>query len=332
MNDSVREISPEEEERKRRPLLVYLLVRLVKEKPLGTVGGVIVLALLIAGIFADLSWLGLPEVGLAPYGQNELHLTDRLSPPSTQYLLGTDNLGRDVLSRVIYGARISIFIGLGATALMALVSGTIGLTSGFLGGKVDLIVQRFVDAWMCFPMLFILLTVMAIVGGGIIQIILVLGITGGIGGSRVSRSAVIAIKANMYVEAARAIGVPTGRILTRHILPNIMPIVIIGISISIGGIILSEASLSFLGFGIPPPTPSWGGMLSGTGRRYMLVAPWMMLWPGLALTTVVFGLNMFGDAIRDILDPRLRGGLGRYSGVKEKIAKKQEEEKRQQAR
>lgn len=299
-----------------------LLIRLVKEKPLGTVGGVIVLILLFVGIFADLAWLGLPEVSIAPYGWNELHLADRLSPPSAQYLLGTDNLGRDMLSRIIYGARISMIIGIGATAISMLVSSAIGLTSGYFGGKYDIIVQRFVDAWMCFPMLFILLTVMAIVGGGIVQILVVLGITGGIGGSRVSRSFAIQLRESMYVQAAKAIGAPTSRILLRHIVPNIMPIIIIGVSISIGGIILAEASLSFLGFGIPPPFPSWGGMLSGSGRRYMVIAPWMMLWPGLALASVIFGLNMLGDAVRDILDPRMRGGLGRYGGVEKQIAKK----------
>jgi len=330
MDESVRE-KPPEEEGKRRSLWVEAGVRLVKEKPLGTVGAIIVLVLFITGVFADLSWLGLPDVGLAPYGQNELHLVDRLTGPSAQYLMGTDNLGRDVLSRVIHGARISMFVGVGATLLSVIFSIAIGLSSAYIGGKFDIIVQRFVDAWMCFPNLFIILTVMAIIGGGVIQIIIVLGISNGIRGSRVMRGGVFAMLGNVYVDAAKAIGSPTIRTLWRHILPNTMPVIIIGFTISMGAMIIAEASLSFLGFGIPPPTPSWGGMLSGSGRRYMLVAPWMMLWPGLALTTVVFGLIMFGDAVRDILDPRLRGGLGRYSGVKEKIAKKQEEEKRQQA-
>jgi peptide/nickel transport system permease protein len=145
---------------------------------------------------------------------------------------------------------------------------------------------------------------------------MVLGVSDGIRGSRVTRSAVIGIKQNVYFEAAKAIGVPTGRTLMKHVLPNIMAVVIIGFTAILGRMILAEATLSFLGFGIPPPTPSWGGMLSGTGRQYMLQAPWMCLWPGLALAVVVYGINMLGDAVRDILDPRLRGGLGRYGGDK----------------
>lgn len=322
MDERVTEKPPEEEEGKRRSLWAEAGMRLLKEKPLGTVGAVIVLTLFIVGIFANF---------IAPYGVNELHLADRLTGPSSEYLLGTDNLGRDVLTRVIYGARISMFVGLGATSIIMIVSISIGLTSAYIGGKFDLIVQRFVDAWMCFPMLFIILTVMAILGGGIIQIILVLGIAGGIGASRIMRSGVFAMIGNVYVEAAKAIGSPTLRTMVRHILPNTMPVIIIGFSISMGGMIIAEASLSFLGFGIPPPEPSWGGMLSGSGRQYMLQAPWMMIWPGLALAIVVYGTNMLGDALRDVLDPRLRGGLGRYGGAKEKLAKKQrEEEKKRQ--
>ena len=161
---------------------------------------------------------------------------------------------------------------------------------------------------MAFPGLILLLTIMSIVGQGVVQMILVLGISGGIGGSRVIRSAVIGIKENDYFLAARAIGTPTTATLMRHVLPNIMPVVIIIFSISIGGVILSLASLSFLGFGLPPETPDWGGMLSREGRLYMEMAPWLALWPGLALTITIYSLNMFGDALRDLLDPRLRGG------------------------
>jgi len=194
----------------------------------------------------------------------------------------------------------------------------IGLISGFSGGKTDMGIQRFVDAFMCFPALFIYLTVMAVLGQGLIQVIVVLGIVRGIHQSRVLRGAVIGIKENVYVEAARAVGASKIRILYKHILPNIMAPVITIFAVSCGYSILGEATLSFLGYGIPPPTPSWGGMLSGSGRRYMQQAPWLALWPGVALVTVVYGLNMLGDAIRDLLDPRLRGGLGRYGGVKAK--------------
>ena len=171
--------------------------------------------------------------------------------------------------------------------------------------------QRFVDAWICFPGLLLLLTIMSLVGQGLLQIILVLGISGGIGGSRIMRGAVIGLKENDYFQAARAVGTPTGQILTRHVLPNIMAPIIIVFSINIGGVIISAASLSFLGFGLPSGSPDWGSMLSGEGREYMEMAPRLALWPGLCLTIVVYCLNMFGDAVRDLLDPRLRGGGGR---------------------
>ena len=272
---------------KRRSRLAAFLIRLVKEKPLGTAGGIIILLLIFVAIFADV---------LAPYPYIEIHLADILKAPSAQYLLGTDHVGRDFLSRIIYGARISMAVGLAATAINVVVAVLIGGISGFLGGKLDLAVQRFVDAWMAFPGLLLLLTIMSIAGRGLLQIILILGIAGGIGGSRVLRGAVIGIKENDYFLAARAIGSPRWRTLIRHVLPNIMPVVIIIFSISVGGVIMSEASLSFLGFGLPASVPSWGGMLSREGRRYMEMAPWLALFPGLALTITVYCLNMFGDA------------------------------------
>jgi len=311
--DTLTEVEP-----RRHSLLVDLVIRLVKEKPLATIGGVIVLVMFITGIFADLAWLGLPEVGLAPYGINEPNLLASLKPPSTQYILGTDLIGRDLFSRMIHGARVSMIVGLAGSGLCVLVAMIIGLVSGFFGGKFDIVVQRIVDAVMCFPPLFLYLTVMAIMGRGLLQVILVLGVSRGIRNSRVVRSAVIGIKENVYVEAATAIGAPNRRILFQHILPNIMAPIIIIFTISMGGMILSEATLSFLGFGIPPPTPSWGGMLSGQARTYMLMAPWLAVWPGLALSIAVYGINMLGDGVRDILDPRGRGGRGRYGRVKTK--------------
>ena len=250
-----------------------------------------------------------------------MHLADRLQGSSARYLLGTDQLGRDLLSRLIYGARLSLVVGLSATAVNVVVAVLIGGTSGFLGGKLDLAVQRFVDAWMAFPGLLLLLTIMSIAGRGLLQIILVLGIAGGIGGSRVVRAAVIGIKENDYFLAARAVGTPTSLILLRHVLPNIMAPVIIIFTINIGGVIISEASLSFLGFGLPTGVPSWGGMLSREGRRFMEQAPWLAFWPGLFLTIVVYSLNMFGDAVRDLLDPRLKGGQGSYGTAKGKRKK-----------
>ncbi|MEC7418271.1 MAG: ABC transporter permease [SAR324 cluster bacterium] len=284
-------------------------IRLLKEKPLGIACGIIIVLLILVAIFADV---------LAPYRYTEMHLEDRLQGASARYLLGTDQLGRDLLSRLIVGARISMLVGLSATTLNLVVAVLIGGISGFLGGKVDLVVQRFIDGWMAFPGLLLLLTIMSIVGRGLPQIIVVLGVTGGIGASRVVRGAVIGIKENDYFLAARAVGTPTRQILIRHVLPNIMAPIIIIFSINIGGVIISEASLSFLGYGLPPEFPSWGGMLSWDGRRYMEMAPWLALWPGLCLTITVYSFNMFGDALRDLLDPRMRGGEGSYGTAKVK--------------
>ena len=293
------------EETRRGSALVNFVKRLFREKPLGAVGGVIVLVMLLTGILADV---------IAPYGYKEVHPIDRFSPPSTQYFLGTDSLGRDVLSRVIYGARISMIVGLAATVLSTVVSTSIGLTSGYVGGKFDIVVQRFVDAWLCFPGLVIYLLLMSLIGAGMLQMILVLGIAGGISASRGPRSFAFWIKESVYVEATKAIGASTWRILGRHLLPNILPLVIVGFSIGVGGVILAEASLSFLGFGIPPPFPSWGQMIGGPARYQMERAPWIVLWPGVALTLAVYGVNMFGDAVRDLVDPRLRGGVGGLGG------------------
>jgi peptide/nickel transport system permease protein len=290
-------------ERKRRSPIVSFLSRLFREKRIGAVGGVIVLMLLFGGIFADL---------LAPYDYAEVNIKDRLDGSSAEHWLGADQLGRDVLSRIIAGARVSLIVGLSGAAINAAVGAIIGTISAFYGGKLDLVIQRFVDAWMSIPWLLVLMTIMSLVGRGMPQIILVLGITAGIGGSRIARSAVMSIKETVYLMAARAIGVSIGRTIFRHILPNIAAPILMVFTNGIGGMIVAEASLSFLGFGLPPDVPSWGGMLSGEGRKYMEFAPHLALWPGLALTIVVWGANMFGDALRDLLDPRLRGGVGGY--------------------
>ena len=313
-------------EKKRPPFLIEIVIRLIKEKPLATFGAAIVLVMFLAGIFAG--WPPFVEIFdrnaestplLAPYGSNVQDWGDRLQGPSVKHLLGTDNLGRDLLSRIIYGAQISMVVGLAVPAIQTILNLLIGGVAAYLGGKVDLIVMLFVDVVMSFPGLVIMLTVVAITGPGLIQVVLLLGILGGIGaGNRVARSAVLSIRQNTYIEAARSVGSTNWRTMVKHILPNIMPIVIVGFTLSMGGAILAEATQSFLGYGIPPPAPSWGGMLSGQARSYMLQAPWMALWPGLALAAVVYGMNMFGDGLRDILDPRLRGGLGRYGATKKK--------------
>jgi len=301
-----------EGEPKRRNALASFLLRLVKEKPLGTAGGIIVLLMLLTAIFADV---------IAPFPYEEIHLKDYLLPPGGTYLLGTDSLGRDVFSRIIYGARLSLYVGLLASLLNVILASLIGIPSGYIGGKYDLVVQRVVDALMSIPGLILLITIMSLVGVGVIQVIVVMGVVGSFSLSRLMRSAATAIRENVYFEAARAIGAPTWRIILRHAIPNIMPILIITFSIGVAGAILAEASLSFLGVGIPPPHPSWGGMLSYEGRRYMYAAPWLAIWPGVALTTAVYGLNVFGDTVRDLLDPRLRGGVGRFSRAVRKLKK-----------
>jgi len=274
------------------------LGRLFREKPLGAAGGVVFLLFLFCGVFADV---------LAPYGINQISPINRLKAPSWQFPFGTDNLGRDMLSRCLYGAQLSVIIGFCAAGLATLISVIVGIVTGYLGGKVDLITQRFVDAWQSFPDLIVLIVVVSVVGPGMPQIIVTLGLLLGIGGSRIIRSAVVSVRENMYVHAAQSIGASTPRILWRHILPNVLPPIIVLFTTRVGAVILIESALSFLGLGVPPPAPTWGGMLSGSGRTFMFQGPWLALAPGLCLTIVVYATNMFGDALRDLLDPRMRG-------------------------
>lgn len=280
------------------PLMDFVR-RLIREKPLGAAGGLIFLIFLFCGIFADV---------LAPHGMNDTNLHVRLESPSLEAPLGTDHLGRDVLSRVLIGAQLSMLVGFLAAGLATVISIVIGLVSGYFGGKVDMLIQRMVDAWMTFPDLVLLIVVVSIVGPGIPQIVIVLGCLYGIAGSRIVRGAVVSVQENMYIHAAQSIGARTYYILWRHILPNIMPVVIVLFTTRIGAVILTEAGLSFLGLGVPPPAPTWGAMLSGTGRTYMYLGPWLALAPGLCLAIVVYAINVFGDALRDLLDPRMRGG------------------------
>ena len=289
----------------RRSFVRDLVGRLFRERPMGAWSGVVVLVLCVVAVFADV---------LAPFPFSEIHLIDRLSGSTGTYLLGTDQLGRDILSRLIYGARLSLWVGIAATSVSLVVSLLVGGVGGFVGGKLDIIIQRFVDAWLSFPGLLLLLTILSTFGRGVLQIIIILGISAGIGNARVVRSAVISIKANPYFEAARSIGSRQTRTLLRHVWPNIAGPIIVIFSITVGGVIISEASLSFLGFGLPEEVPSWGAMLSKEGRKYMEVSPRLAMLPGLALTVVVYCLNMLGDALRDLLDPRLRGAGGASSG------------------
>ena len=281
-----------------RPKPAGFLRRLFRSKPLGAAGGVVFLIFLFCGLFADV---------LAPFGMNEISPINRLKPPSWEFPFGTDNLGRDMLSRCLYGAQLSVSIGLSAASLATVISVVVGILTGYLGGKFDLVVQRFVDAWMSFPELIILIVVVSVLGPGMPQIIGTLGLLLGIAGSRIIRSAVVSVRENMYVHAAQSIGSSTWRILFRHILPNILPPIIVLFTTRVGAVILAESGLSFLGLGVPPPAPTWGGLLSGGGRTYMFQGPWLALAPGLCLTVVVYATNVFGDALRDLLDPRLRG-------------------------
>ena len=281
-----------------RPAFITFTLRLIREKPLGAFGGAIFVLFLFFGLFADF---------LIPYGVNETDLKVRLEGPSADHLFGTDHLGRDVLSRVLIGAQLSMTIGFLAAGFATVISIILGVLSGYFGGKVDMLIQRFVDAWMCFPDLLFLMVVISIIGAGVPQIVMALSLIYGIAGSRIVRGSVISVRENMHTHAARSMGAKTMHILVRHILPNIMPVVIVLFTTRVGAAILTEAGLSFLGLGVPPPTPTWGGMLSGTGRTYMYLGPWLALAPGLCLTIVVYAINVYGDALRDLLDPRMRG-------------------------
>ncbi len=274
----------------------------VRRKPLGAIGAVIVIAMLVMAAFAE---------RIAPFAYDETIRGARMNAPGAVYWLGTDNLGRDMWSRIVYGARVSVTVGFATILLGTFVATAIGVSSGYFGGAYDICVQRVVDAWMSFPFLVIVLSVMAVLGPGLLNVILALSIIIAATSSRVIRGATIGVIGNTYVEAARALGAGHVRVIVRYILPNVMATIIILATIGLGGVILAESGLSFLGFGVPPPYPSWGAMLSGSGRTYMFRAPWMALWPGVAISLAVFGFNMLGDALRDVLDPRLRGASGR---------------------
>lgn len=295
--DSRRELA-RRPERSRGAAIARALWLFARRKPIGAISGLIVIAMLVMTLFAE---------QISPYGYDETIRGARMKPPGAAHWLGTDNLSRDIWSRIVYGARVSITIGFATIALGTAAAAALGVSSGYFGGKYDLVVQRIVDAWMSFPYLVIILSVMAVLGPGLLNVVLSLSIIVAATGSRVIRGATIAVAQHAYVEAARAMGCGHARIVLRHILPNVAATIIILSTIGLGGIILAESALSFLGFGVPPPYPSWGSMLSGSGRTYMYRAPWMAVWPGVAISLAVFAFNMLGDALRDVLDPRLRG-------------------------
>ena len=288
----------------RGPRVARLALDFARRKPLGAIGGVIVVTLLVMAVFAD---------RIAPHPYSVGIAGARMKPPSAQFWMGTDNLSRDIWSRVVYGARISVTVGFATVALATLMATAVGLSSAYLGGAYDIVVQRVVDAWISFPALVVILSLIAALGPGIVNLILALSILGAAGASRVIRGATLSVMASPYVEAARALGAGHFRIVALYVLPNVMATILILATIGLGQVILAEAALSFLGFGIPPPYPSWGAMLSGSGRSFMYYAPWMALFPGAAISLAVFGFQMLGDALRDVLDPRLRGATGSIS-------------------
>jgi peptide/nickel transport system permease protein len=282
----------------RRPGLVARAAHFVRTKPLGALGGTIVLGLFITALFAP--WL-------APYDPLATNPDLLLLPPEPAHPFGTDDFGRDVFSRVIAGARISIlvsFIAIGASSALGTL---IGLISGYAEGWTDNISMRVMDVVLCVPTIVLALAMVAMLGPSLRNVTIAIAFVQLPVVARLIRGAVLTEKQNQYVEAARAVGAGHVRMLGRHLLPNVMAPVIVISTINLGFAILAEATLSFLGLGEPPPTPSWGQMLGGKGRDYFEVAPWMAVFPGIAITVAVLGFNLLGDTLRDLLDPRLRG-------------------------
>jgi peptide/nickel transport system permease protein len=229
-----------------------------------------------------------------------------LSAPSAAHWMGTDEYGRDIMSRVMWGSRTSLVVGLLAVGLGTTTGAVLGLVSGYLGGTVDYVIQRLMDILLAFPGLVLALAMVAALGASVVNVVIALSFTIIPGASRVIRSSALALRETAFVDAAHNLGFSTPRIIFRHILPNCAAPYIIIATAALGGAILSEAGLSFLGLGTPPPAPSWGGMLSGSSQSAMTDAPWIAIFPGAAITLVVFGFNFLGDALRDLLDPKLR--------------------------
>jgi peptide/nickel transport system permease protein len=281
---------------------ISVFASFARRKPIGAISAVFLVVILLLAI-------GAPVV--ATHDPVATATQEKLQAPSSRHYMGTDELGRDVFSRLLHGARISLVVGYGGMLVTVVLSTAIAVTSAYFGRKTDLVFQRFVDGFMAIPGLLVILAVVTILDPTVFNVMLVLGILYGIRESRVVRSGVLGVKAMPYIEAAHAIGAGLPRLVMRYILPNIFYIIIVIGSLVVGRIIILEASVSFLGLGIPPPTPTWGQMLGGTARTFMTQAPWMGIAPGLAISFTVLAFNMLGDALRDVLDPRLRGAEAR---------------------
>ena len=270
---------------------------LAKKNPLGTFGLVVVLLMLFMAIFADV---------ITTYDPEDISFGDMLVSPNFDFLLGTDQLGRDIFTRIVYGARTALLVGITASVVGAFIGLILGVASAYFGGTFDLLFQRFMDVFMAFPLIILALAIVSIFGGGVDKVILAITIPFIPRCARVVRSNALAIREIPYVDAARAMGFSHSRIILRHMVPNVMAPFLIMITAFVGQAILTEASLSYLGMGVQEPTPAWGLMLQGGAEEYAESAPWVPIFPGVAITLAVFGFNLFGDAVRDTLDPRLR--------------------------
>lgn len=269
---------------------------LVRQNKLAAFSAVVIVLIILAAVFAPL---------VAPYDHLEQSLADRLQDPSMAHLLGTDELGRDVLSRIIFGARISLTIGLVPTLISMAIGTVLGMAAGFYGGKVDFVIMRLADVMLAFPSLLLAMVVMYTMGGGLINIFIALSLINWASTARVVRAQTLSLKEKEYVEAARSIGVKKWTIMFRHILPNCLPSLIVLFTLNIPSAILSEASLSFLGVGAQPPSASWGLMVV-RGKKYLFSEPWLCIAPSVAIMIVVLAFNFLGDGLRDVLDPYLK--------------------------
>ena len=276
-----------------RPLWLFC-----KRKPLGAVGAVLLLAFVGVAVLAP---------ALATHDPDLNNYRARIKPPSAQHWFGTDGFGRDIYSRVVHGARLSMYVGVLATLLGTTLGALAGLLSGFCGGRIDQLIQRCADVLFTLPGLILAMAIVTMLGPSMLNVVIAIAIPRLPSTNRVIRSAVLSAKESLYVEASRAIGCRPWRIMLRHLLPNVTAPYIVVATAGLSGAILVEASLSFLGLGVPPPAPSWGRMLSVEGMRYFETAPWMAIFPGVFISAAVFGANLFGDALRDVLDPKLRG-------------------------